>query len=558
MSEHAHKVVIIGGVAGGASAAARARRLSEHSPIVLFERGPYVSFANCGLPYYVGGEIVDRKKLLIETPGSLARKLALDVRVNTEVTAIDREQKRVAYRRIADGVTGFESYDKLILATGAAPVRPPIPGIERPGLFTLRDVPDADGIAAWVAGHPTGRAVVIGAGFIGVEMAEQLRRRGMSVALIEALPQILPPLDPELATLVERELQANGVTVHRNDAVAAFVAPASGESCGASVVVTKTGARFPADIVVLGIGVRPETALARAAGLALGTTGGVLVNEQLETSDPDIYAVGDAIEVRGFGLELPSLVPLAGPANRQGRLAADNVFGLKRKYTGSLGTAVVRVFGLVAAVTGASAKLLGHTKHRYSAVAIHPGSHAGYYPGAQPIALKLTFDPESRQVLGAQAVGREGVDKRIDVIATALRFGATVDDLGDLELCYAPPVGSAKDPVNIAGMAAQNVVDGLVTPLAVEDLPSRLQAGAFLLDVREARELDQGIITGAHHIPLGEIRDRMEEIPRERTVIAYCASGQRSYLACRLLTQHGYRCMNLNGAFRTWGARADR
>lgn len=554
MADRAPKIVVVGGVAGGASAAARARRLSEHSEIIVFERGPYVSFANCGLPYYIGGEITDRKKLLVQTPESLRARLALDVRVNTEVVAIDPSRRVITFRRPNSNSLEEETYDKLVLSTGSFPLRPNIPGIDRPGLFTLRDVPDTDQIFSWVEAHPAGKAVVIGGGFIGLEMAEQLHRRGLTVTVIEALPQLLAPLDPELAGLVECELAANGVTVQLGDAVAAFEAPSADETAAASVVVTNSGARFPADLILLGIGVRPETTLAKQVGLALGPSGGILVNEFLETSLPGIFAVGDAIEVRGFGLDIPSLIPLAGPANRQGRMAADNIFGMRRTYRGTAGTAVVRVFGLIAAATGANEKLLKRQQLSFKSVSLHPGSHAGYYPGAQPIALKLTFDPKTRRILGAQAVGRDGVEKRIDVIATALQLGGTVDDLAELELCYAPPLGSAKDAVNLAGMAGQNVADEFVDVITAAELPAALAEGAVLLDVRDAAEVKAGTISGALWIPVNELRSRLDELPRTKLIVAYCASGLRSYLACRLLCQSGFSCKNLSGAYRTWTA----
>lgn len=546
------KVVIVGGVAGGASAAARARRLCEQCEIVVFERGPHVSFANCGLPYFVGGEIVEQDSLLLQTPESLKSRFNLDVRVNTEVVGIDRERQIVRVRSLPDGIESEESYDDLILSTGASPLRPPIPGIERPGHFTVRSIPDVERIQSWIQECNGCRAVVVGGGYIGLEMAEQLRRRGLAITVVEAMPQVMMPLDPEMAAWLHAELKANGVDLHLGDGVAGFVDPQPGESARASVVVLRSGRRIEADTVVLGLGVRPETMLARNAGLELGALGGIRVNEHMQTSDPRIYAVGDAVEVRDCVTGAWGIVPLAGPANRQGRIAAENIFGRPTRYPGTWGTAILRLFQLSAGCTGASEKSLRRANIPFQALHLHPGSHAGYYPGAEPIAMKILFAPDTGKLLGAQAVGHEGVDKRIDVFATALKAGMTVDDLAGLELAYAPPFGSAKDPVNMAGMAAQNVLHGDVKLAQWNEVATLDPLRSVVLDVRRPDERARGFIPGSIHIPLDEIRARMGELPRDKELVVSCQSGQRSYFASRILMQHGFQVRNLTGSYRTW------
>ncbi|MCX8155528.1 MAG: FAD-dependent oxidoreductase [Verrucomicrobiae bacterium] len=548
------RLLIVGGVAGGASAATRARRLSEKAEIIVFERGPYVSFANCGLPYHVGGEIPARDDLLLQTPASLKARFNLDVRVQSEVLAIDRVARKIQVRDLSDGREYEEPYDALILSPGAAPLRPPIPGIDRPGHFVVRNLPDVDAIQAWLRPGVAERAVVVGGGYIGLEMAEQLRRRQLHVTVVEALPQVMAPLDPEMAAWLHLELQANGVELRLHDPVAAFEPPRAGETARASVVVLKSGARLPADVVILGLGVKPETALARAAGLEIGPRGGIRVNEHLQTNDPAIYAVGDAIEVRDWITGAPALIPLAGPANRQGRVAADHIFGLPARYEGTLGTAILRLFRLVAGCTGANEKTLRQAGMACQAVHLHPASHAGYYPGAQPLSIKLLFDPHTGRLLGAQVVGTDGVDKRLDVLATALKARLTVDDLAELELAYAPPFGSAKDPVNLAGMAAQNVRRGLVHLAQWTDALQLDPARSFLLDVRSPEECARGMIPGAVNIPLPQLRRRLGELPRDREILVHCQSGQRSYFACRLLLQNGFQVRNLTGSYRTWDA----
>ncbi|MDW8309111.1 MAG: FAD-dependent oxidoreductase [Verrucomicrobiales bacterium] len=546
------RLVIVGGVAGGASAAARARRLCEQCEIIIFERGPHVSFANCGLPYFVGGEIVEPDALLVQTPESLRARFNLDVRVNTEVVRIDRERRVVLARELPGGREYEQPYDRLVLSTGAAPLRPPIPGLEREGHFTVRNIPDVERIMAWIRDCRACRAVVVGGGYIGLEMTEQLSRRGLRLTVVEALPQVMAPLDPEMAAWLHAELRAHSVTLVLGDPVSAFESPRPGETARASVVVLRSGRRIEADVVVLAMGVKPETTLARAAGLELGALGGIRVNEHLQTTDPNIYAVGDAVEVRDFVTGQWALIPLAGPANRQGRIAADHIFGRPSRYEGTLGTAILRLFNLTAACTGANEKCLRRAGIRYEALHLHPNSHAGYYPGAEPIAMKILFAPDTGRLLGAQAVGREGVDKRMDVLATALKARMTVHELADLELAYAPPFGSAKDPVNLAGMAAQNVVAGDVRLAQWHQVAALDPSETLLLDVRTPSERQKGFIPGSVHIPLDELRARLGELPRDKELIVYCQSGQRSYFASRLLAQNGFRVRNLTGSFRTW------
>lgn len=548
------RVLIVGGVAGGAGAAARLRRLDEAAEIVVFERGPHVSFANCGLPYALGGEIADANKLLVQTPERLHAVFNLDVRVRSEVTAIDGAAREVVVRDLAAGREYRERYDALVLAPGAAPLVPPIPGIDRPGHFTLRNIPDLTHIDQWSRGHGAKTAVVVGGGYIGLEVAEQLHRRGLTVTVAEAGAQVLAPLDPEMAAQVQAELRKHQVGLRVGRPVVGFEPPGDGESALASVVVLKDGERLPADVVVLGLGVRPEIKLAREAGLTIGERGGIRVDEHLRTSDPAIYAVGDAVEVTNRVTGQPALIALAGPANRMGRVAADNIAGRPSVYRGSLGTAILRVFDLTAAATGANEATLRRAGQPYQAVHLHPNSHAGYYPGAHPIALKVLFAPDSGRLLGAQAVGADGVDKRIDVLATALKAGLTVHDLADLELAYAPPYGSAKDPVNLAGMAAQNVLAGDVAVAHWHEIDDLDPNRTTVLDVRDAKERDTGRIVGSIHIPLPELRRRLGELSRDREILAHCASGQRSYTACRLLRQHGFRCRNLSGSYKTWKA----
>jgi NADPH-dependent 2,4-dienoyl-CoA reductase/sulfur reductase-like enzyme/rhodanese-related sulfurtransferase len=542
------RVVVVGGVAGGMSAAARLRRLDESAHIVVLERGGEVSFANCGLPYHVGGEIPHRDALLLHTPESLRESLDLDVRVRHDVRSIDREAKTVTARDLVHGVDVVLPYDALVLATGADPIVPPLPGLDRPQVRTLRTVPDADVLREMLAAGAQ-KAVVIGAGFIGLETVEAFRHRGLDVTLVEMAPQVLPAIDADMAALVEAELRAHQVDVRTGTG---FVAVEESTTEHPVDVVLADGTRLPADIVLLGVGVKPSTALAREAGLELSDRGAVVVSPDQRTSDPFIWAVGDAIQVVDAVTGVPGVVPLAGPANRQGRTAADSIVGRARTSKPVLGTAVVKVFGLTAAVTGPTSRRLTAAGVEHHVVHLHPGNHAGYYPGAKPVHLMLLFTPEGR-VLGAQAVGREGVDKRIDVIATALRAEMTVDDLAELELAYAPPFGSAKDPVNMAGFMAQNILDGTLRAWSADDLDG-FGDDVLLLDVRSQVEFESGHLAGSLNVAHTELRDHLDEVRAAaagRPVRALCASGFRSYLAHRVLAQNGFDSATLDGGLMT-------
>ena len=542
------KLVIVGGVAGGASAATRARRLSETAEIVVFERGPDVSFANCGLPYYVGETIVDRSKLLVTTPEKLHERFRLDVRTRCSVEAINRDRKVVRVRELATGRDYEEAYDKLILSPGAMPLRPPITGVDLPGVMTLRNLQDVDRIKAVVDGGKR-RAVVVGAGFIGLELVENFVHRKVTTTLIEAQPQVLPLLDVEMVTPLAEALRVAGVRVLTGAGVTGIEARTE----GALAVRLATGEAIETDLVVLGVGVRPENGLAVAAGLAIAPRGGILVNEFLETSDPDIYAVGDAVAIRDFQSGEPTQVPLAGPANRQGRLAADNALGRRQPYRGTQGTAILGLFGKIAATTGATEKQLRRAGTDYRKVYVHPAHHAGYYPGAEAMTLKLLFAPESGKILGAQGVGGAGVDKRIDVLAVAIQGGMTVFDLEEMELCYAPQFGSAKDPVNMAGFVAGGLLRGDHPQFAVEELLALPEADRpFLVDVRTPTEFSAGQIPGATNIPVDVLRERLCELPRERPIAVYCQVGQRGYIATRLLRQNGFDARNVAGGYKTY------
>jgi len=561
------RIVVVGGVAGGMSAAARARRLSEDAQIVVLERGEYVSFANCGLPYHVSDEIPRRSSLLVQTPEALRAALNLDVRTGHEVVSIDRERRTVTvvHTTAAGTEQSVLGYDALILAPGAATVRPPIPGLDLPQVRTMRTVPDADALRAVLADGARS-AVVLGAGFIGLEVAEALRTRGLEVDLVDLAPHVLPPLDAELATLLDAELRAHGVRTHVGVAAEAIHAtgPLAGEgestetqTAGGTVVEVRLsdGAVLPADLVILSVGVRPDSHLAAGIGLDLAPGGAILVDGQQRTSDPHIWAVGDATAVRNAVTGAVGPVPLAGPANRQGRRAADSILGAispAREARGVLGTAVVRVFGLTAAMTGASQRALQLAGIEHHVAHVHPGHHAGYFPGAEQLHLTLSFAPDGR-LLGAQAVGRAGADKRIDVLATALAAGMTVDDVAELELAYAPPYGSAKDPVNMAGFVAQNVLDGTLALWYPDDLEKVLDS-ALVLDVRSRGEFASGHLPGALNVPHTELRTRLDEVRAAaagRPVRVHCASGFRSYLAHRVLAQAGFDSANLSGGMLT-------
>ncbi|MBE2204446.1 MAG: FAD-dependent oxidoreductase [Chthoniobacterales bacterium] len=538
------RIVIVGGVAGGASCAARCRRLDETAEILLLDRGPYVSFANCGLPYFVGDVIKEESRLLLANPTLFRERFNIEVRTGQEVVAIDRKAKEIEVREPATGRTYREGYDALVLSPGAAPVRPPLPGIDLPGIFVVRTIPDSRQIRAWIDEKSARSAVIVGGGFIGLEMAENLTHRGLSVTVVEMLDQVMPPLDPEMARPVQDHLESHGVRFALGDGVAGFE-PRSGQI----VVKTKSGAGHAGDLVILAIGVRPETALAKTAGLEIGERGGIRVDERMRTSDENIWAVGDAVEVRDVLTGGWALIPLAGPANRQGRIAADGICGRNSKFRGVQGTAICGVFDLAVASTGASEKSLrraGMTD--YDKVYLHPANHVGYYPGAKPINLKLLFRKSDGRILGAQAVGEAGVDRRIDTIATAIQFGGTVFDLEESELCYAPQFGGAKDPVNYAGMIAANTLRG-DHPLA--EWGEVGSGSAVLLDVRDPGEFEEGHLAGAVNIPLNELRARLNELPRDRELWLYCRVGQRGYYGTRLLLQHGFRARNLSGGYLT-------
>lgn len=543
------KVLIVGGVAGGANAATRLRRLNENAEIIVLERGRYVSFANCGLPYHIGGEIVDRSKLLQHTPDTLRNRFVLNVRTQHEVLRIDRKAKTVEVFDIQNKKSYWESYDYLILSTGASPLKPPVPGLDLPGVFSLRDVPDMDRIIDWIADKKPTTAAVVGGGFIGLEMVEQLHRRNISCTIFESNPQILMPLDSEMVAPLQDEIRKHGVQIQLNDGVT-VIDPSEN---GSLTVRTRGGASKRVDLVIWSIGVRPETKLAKEAGLEIGETGGVKVSDTLQTSDPSIYAVGDCIEVLHGILGKPAFIPLAGPANRQGRIAADNICGIRSRYSGTIGTAIVRAFSLTAACTGANEKLLKRNNIPCEMIHLHPMSHASYYPGAAQLAVKVMYHTETGRILGAQAVGADGVDKRIDILATAIQAGMIIDDLAELELCYAPPFGSAKDPINMAGMVGQNIRARRLSVSQWSDVAT-LSANVQLLDVRDVSEFQHGSIPHAVNIPLNDLRLRIGELSKEKEILVFCASGQRSYNACRILTQSGFTCRNLSGAYKTWSA----
>lgn len=542
----AKKIVIIGGVAGGATAAARLRRLDEKSTIVLFERGEHISFANCGLPYYIGETIKERKKLLVQTVEGMSKRFNLDIRNFSEVTDINREQKTVSVKNLQTNEIYEESYDTLILSPGAKPIIPPIEGIEKANhLFTLRNIPDTDRIKQFVDNEKPKRAVVVGGGFIGLEMAENLAHRGLHVTVVEMGKQVMAPLDYEMASIVHAHLIEKGVDLILEDGVTAF------KNDGTTLELA-SGTQICTDMIILAIGVRPENTLAINAGLEIGERGGIKVNKFLQTSDENIYAIGDAIEVTDYINGNPAMIPLAGPANRQGRIAADNIYGMQEEYKGTLGTSIAKVFDLSVAATGNNEKRLQQLNIHYRAVHIHPSSHAGYYPGAAPIALKLLFDPDTGKILGAQAVGTDGADKRIDVIATAIKGNLTVEDLTELELSYAPPFSSAKDPVNMAGYVASNILNGAVDTVQWHEIDRIIRDGGLLIDVREPIEREMGYIQGSINIPLGEIRGRLSELPQGQTIYITCQVGLRGYLASRILVENGYKVKNLDGGWKTY------
>ncbi len=536
------RILIVGGVAGGASCAARARRLSEDAEIVIFEQGPYVSFANCGLPYYVGGVIEQEESLLVASPELFKKRFNIEVKVENQVVGLDRQEQVIQVKDLKTGEVRAEGYDALMLSPGALPIRPPLPGVDLPGIFVIRTIPDSRQIREWIITKKVKKAVIVGGGFIGLEMAENLTKRGMTVSIIEMLPQVMPPLDPEMAALIHEHLKSKGISLYLGDAVTGF----EQKGDGSLAVNSKSGESLAAELVILSIGVRPEVSLAKAAGLEIGRRGGICVNKQMQTSDKQIWAVGDAVEVQDAVTGEAGLIPLAGPANRQGRIAADTICGRASLFRGVQGTSVCGIFDLTVAITGASEKTLARVERKYEKIYLHPKQHVGYYPGAKQMTLKLLFDPDGGRILGMQAVGEEGVERRVDVIAMAIQKEATVYDLEEAELCYAPQFGAAKDPVNFAGMIAANFLRG---DLPLAHWADTVGPEAFILDVRDVDEVEKGQVEGAMNIPLPELRGRLGELPRDREILAYCSIGQRSYYAVRILLQNGFKARNLSGGF---------
>lgn len=540
--------LIIGGVAGGATVATRLRRMDEKANIILFERGKYVSYANCGLPYYIGDTINNREKLFVQTAKGFTDRFRIDIRTEQEVTAIRPDKKEVEIKNLSTGETYTETYDKLVLSPGAEPLRPGIEGIGSKKIFTLRNVPDTDTIKNYVNTENPKRAIVVGGGFIGLEMAENLHDLGIQVDVVEMANQVMAPLDFSMAAIVHRQLTDKGVGLHLEDGVSRFE-----EKDGGVTVHLSSGKQIATDMVLLSIGVRPETKLAKDAGLAIGERGGITVNDYMQTSDADIYALGDAVEVRHLVTGQPALIPLAGPANKQGRIVADNiVFGNKEKYPGSIGTSIAKVFDLTVAAAGANAKLLQRNNIPYISSYTHGASHAGYYPGAVPLSIKILFAPENGKLLGAQIVGFNGVDKRIEMLAQVIQRGGTVHDLTELEHAYAPPYSSAKDPVNMAGFVAENILNKKSRIIQWREL-AELPADTIRIDVRTHDEYKLGTIPGFINIPVDELREHLDELPKEKPIVVTCAVGLRGYLAYRILVQNGFKHVrNLSGGYKTW------
>ncbi|MGF1582154.1 MAG: FAD-dependent oxidoreductase [Gemmataceae bacterium] len=542
------RIVIVGGVAGGASAAARARRLSEEAEIIVFERGPDVSFANCGMPYYISEEITPRDKLLVVKPEMLRNRYNIDVRTRCSVEAIDRQNKTVRVQDLATGQTLEQPYDKLVLSPGASPLRPPIPGLDLPGIYTLRNLEDMDRIKSAID-QSHDHVVIVGAGFIGLELAEGLVHRGIRTSIVELQDQVLPPLDKEMTTPLNKHLRAKGVNLVLGQSASAF------EGDGDHLrVILQSSDSLVANVVVLGIGVKPENQLAVDAGLEVGPRGGIVVNAHMQTTDADIYAVGDAVQITDFVTGTPTQIPLAGPANRQGRIAADHIFGRDSRYRGTQGTAIVRVFDMTAAATGSSEKILKRVGKDFRKIYIHPINHAGYYPGAEGMSLKVLFDPTDGKILGAQGVGGAGVDKRIDVLAMAIQAGFTVFDLEETELAYSPQYGSAKDPVNMVGFVASGLLREDHPQMHFDELLA-LEAGGqspYVVDVRTPQEYKAGHVPGAVNIPVDELRLRLDELPKDAPIAMYCKVGMRGYLATRIAKQNGFDALNLAGGYTTY------
>jgi len=538
------KILIVGGVAGGASAAARLRRLDENAEIIMFERDEYISFANCGLPYYIGGVIRDRDKLLVQTPESMKARFNIDVRIKSEVVGIDTSKKVVTVNSKAKG-NYEESYDYIVLSPGAQAIKPKIEGINSERIFTLRNIPDTDNIKAYVDKKGINSAVVIGGGFVGVEMAENLKERGLDVTLVEAAPHLMAPFDTDIVLNIEKEVQDNGIDIILSDGVKSFK-----DNENSVEITLNSGEKITSDIIILAIGVFPDTKFIKEAGIKTGARGHVLVNDKMETSAEGVYAVGDAIEVIDFINKTNTAIPLAGPANKQGRIAADNIAGLNTTYKGTQGTSIIKIFGLTAACTGNNERNLTRLNIAHKVIFVHPVSHASYYPGAIPMTLKLIFNDEGK-ILGAQGVGYDGVDKRIDVIATVIRLGGTVDDLTELELCYAPPFSSAKDPVNMAGFVAQNVLAGRMEVLTTDEFMAYDRESTIVLDVRTEIEFENGHIEGAINIPVDSLRERIGELDKNKEILDYCQVGLRGYVASSILVQKGFKVKNLTGGYKS-------
>ena len=543
------KIVIVGGVAGGATAAARLRRLDEYAEIIIFEQGEHISFANCGLPYYIGGSIAKRENLLLQTPESFNRRFHIDVRVHSEVLSIERGTKTVTVRNKQTGEIYAESYDTLVLSPGGVPIKPPIEGIDSERVFTLRNIADIDKIKAFIIENHPKTAAVIGGGFIGIEMAENLIEAGSDVYIVELSDQVIAPIDIDMACDVHRYLHQKGVSLLLNNGLQAI------EECGDGLIVKLSNGELAADIVILAIGIRPENHLAKEAGLDIGERGGILTDKYMRTADPDIYAVGDAVETTDFVTGRPAMIPLAGPANKQARIAADNICGIDSEYSGTQGSAVIKVFDMTVASTGVSEKTAKRLKLNYDKVFLWLSGHASYYPGAKFMSMKVIFDKANGKILGAQIVGFDGVDKRCDVLAVAIRAGMTAYDLAKLELCYAPPYSSAKDPVNMAGYMIENMLTGKVMNYHWHDVDALPRDGnVTLLDVRNPGEVARGCADGFINIPLDSLRDRVGELDRNKPVYIVCQSGMRGYVAARILAQHGFMAYNLSGGYRLYDA----
>lgn len=541
------KTVIVGGVAGGASAAARLRRLDEKAEIVMFERGEFISFANCGLPYYIGGTITKQSALTLQSPESFYSRFRVDVRNFSEVIKVDKEKKTVTVKNLKSGKVYEESYDKLILSMGAEPIKPPIPGIDSDKVLTLRNIPETLKIKNYIEEHNPKSVIVVGGGYIGVEMAENLKEKGLEVTIVEKLDHLIAPLDFDMAAEVHRYIKTQGVHLILNNGLKELMDNGNGISAVLEKGTVET------DFIIMAAGVRPETALAKDAGLMLNEKGSIIVNERMQTSDEHIYAVGDCIEVEDYVTKAKAFVPLAGPANKQGRIAADNICGYKSKYTGTQGSSILKVFDMTVATTGINEKTAKRNNLNYDKVFLYTASHAGYYPGGSLMSMKVIFETDTGKIIGAQIVGFDGVDKRCDVIATAIRFGATAKDLTRLELCYAPPFGSAKDPVNMAGYVIENILTGKVKSFHWHDVKQLPKDGsATLLDVRTAEEVAKGMISGFMHIPLDELRENIDRLDKSKPIYVHCHSGLRSYIACRILAGYGFETYNLSGGYRLY------